>query len=91
MIATMAEMFLDESATQLTDEGINKLKIDIKEGEYCVFFRNNHFSVIHKRNGECYLLVTDQGYLKSDNIMWEKLDSVCFHLLLNEGLHVSGY
>ena len=26
-------------------------------------FRNNHFSTIFKKNGELFILVTDQGYL----------------------------
>ena len=68
--------FLVQNASQLTMYGIEKLRQDINEGEYCVFFRNNHFSVIHKHNSQLYLLVTDQGYLSQKGIMWESLDRV---------------
>ena len=60
----------------MTPAGLEKLKTDIGEGEYCVFFRNNHFSVLHKHEGLLYLLVTDQGYLYQQKIVWELLDSV---------------
>ena len=31
--------------------------------QLAVFFRNNHFSVLFKRDGALMTLVTDQGYL----------------------------
>jgi hypothetical protein len=40
-----------------------------------VFFRNNHFSVLHKHNGSLFLLVTDVGY-QDTPVVWEKLDQV---------------
>jgi hypothetical protein len=47
----------------------------LREGEFCVFFRNNHFSVLHKHNGSLFLLVTDVGY-QGTPVVWEKLDQV---------------
>ncbi len=34
--------------------GILSLLPGVREGEYCVLFRNNHFSVLHKYKGICY-------------------------------------
>lgn len=68
--------FMNSSASQLTPFGLEKLQNEIGEGEYAVFFRNNHFSVIYKNQNILYLLVTDQGYLYQKNIMWELFDSV---------------
>jgi len=70
------ERFFTESASQLTIHGLMELHFNIRENEYCVFFRNNHFSVLHKHEGDLYLLVTDQGYLYKSNIMWERFDEV---------------
>ena len=67
---------MNSTASQLSVEGLGQLFEDIEENEFCVFFRNNHFSVLHKREGVLYLLVTDQGYLYQKKIMWELFDSV---------------
>lgn len=40
--------FLNESASQLTFEGLRKLHDDLLEGTLGVLFRNNHFSTIYK-------------------------------------------
>ena len=50
--------------------------MQMKEGEYAVFFRNNHFSTVTKNDGELFLLVTDQGYLRESSIVWEKFSQV---------------
>lgn len=70
------ECFLQESASQLTVEGIQRLRNDLAEHELAIFFRNNHFSVIHKHQGDLYLLVTDQGFLYQKKIVWERLEHV---------------
>tara|TARA_R110002050_G_scaffold2120_1_gene12989 strand:+ start:1301 stop:1492 length:192 start_codon:yes stop_codon:yes gene_type:complete len=44
----MIEKFLRESASQLTFFGLYKLHDDIDDEEFCVFFRNNHFSTLYK-------------------------------------------
>lgn len=67
--------WLDETAAQLTFHGIAKLHEEIKEGQLCVFFRNNHFSTIVMHEAALWMLVTDQGYTRQQGIVWEKLDS----------------
>jgi hypothetical protein len=47
-----------------------------------VFFRNNHFSVLHKHTGSLFLLVTDVGY-QDTPVVWEKLDQVIHFLSLS--------
>ncbi|KJE90369.1 hypothetical protein CAOG_001694 [Capsaspora owczarzaki ATCC 30864] len=44
------EAFLNESPTQLTEHGVRELSRLIKPGELAVFFRNNHFGTIFKRD-----------------------------------------
>lgn len=72
----VAEQFLNGTATQLTYHGLSELTSTIQEGELCVFFRNNHFSTMTKYKGLLYLLVTDQGFLTEENIVWESLHNV---------------
>ncbi|XP_010218751.1 PREDICTED: protein FAM63A [Tinamus guttatus] len=48
----------------------------VKEGELSVFFRNNHFSTMIKHKGHLYLLVTDQGFLQEEAVVWESLHTV---------------
>ncbi|XP_067832083.1 ubiquitin carboxyl-terminal hydrolase MINDY-1 isoform X1 [Heptranchias perlo] len=72
----VAEQFLDATATQLTYHGLCELTATAKEGELCVFFRNNHFSTMIKHKGHLYLLVTDQGFLSEQKVVWESLHNV---------------
>ncbi|XP_072004214.1 ubiquitin carboxyl-terminal hydrolase MINDY-2 [Engystomops pustulosus] len=72
----VAEQFLNSTATQLTFHGLSELTSTLQEGELCVFFRNNHFSTMTKYKGLLYLLVTDQGFLTEENIIWESLHNV---------------
>ena len=46
----VAHNFLEESASQLTYHGLCELVTTMKENEIAIFFRNNHFSTIYKRN-----------------------------------------
>ena len=52
----------------------------VQEGELAAFFRANHFSVLHKRGGRLFVLVTDEGFLSLDTEgghqgpVWEQLD-----------------
>ncbi|XP_058011878.1 ubiquitin carboxyl-terminal hydrolase MINDY-2 [Ahaetulla prasina] len=71
-----AEQFLSSTATQLTYHGLCELTSTVQEGELCVFFRNNHFSTMTKHKGQLYLLVTDQGFLTEDKVVWESLHNV---------------
>ncbi|NWR41835.1 MINY1 hydrolase, partial [Regulus satrapa] len=72
----VAEQFLESTASQLTFHGLCELTARAREGELGVFFRNNHFSTMIKHKGHLYLLVTDQGFLQEDGVVWESLHSV---------------
>ena len=72
----LAQSFLEETANQLTCHGICELNSKLKDGELCVFFRNNHFSTLFKHQGELFLLLTDQGFLTQENMVWQTLSSI---------------
>ncbi|XP_023669594.1 ubiquitin carboxyl-terminal hydrolase MINDY-2 [Paramormyrops kingsleyae] len=72
----VAEQFLNSTATQLTYHGLCELTSSVQESELCVFFRNNHFSTMTKFKGQLYLLVTDQGFLTEEKVVWESLHNV---------------
>ena len=74
--ASIAQHFLEETASQLTIHGLCELNTSVKEGTLCVFFRNNHFSTLFKRKNELFLLATDQGFIKESNVVWETLSSI---------------
>ncbi|CDO91755.1 unnamed protein product [Kluyveromyces dobzhanskii CBS 2104] len=74
--AQYLKSFLARSATQLTEYGIQHLHQLLQENSYSVFFRNDHFSTVHKSNGKLYTLVTDLGYKSASNIVWQSLRSV---------------
>ncbi|XP_031564281.1 ubiquitin carboxyl-terminal hydrolase MINDY-1-like [Actinia tenebrosa] len=71
-----AETFLNHTATQLTYHGLCELNAQVGDEELCVFFRNNHFNTLFKHKDELFLLVTDQGFLTEDKVMWESLSNV---------------
>ncbi|OUS49121.1 hypothetical protein BE221DRAFT_216089 [Ostreococcus tauri] len=71
--ADLIEEFLNTTASQLTSTGLAQMRDRIKEREYVVWFRNNHFSVVTKLDGQLYALVTDQGYLHEPDVVWEGL------------------
>eukprot|EP01103_Thecamoeba_quadrilineata_P013573 TRINITY_DN3806_c0_g1_i2.p1 TRINITY_DN3806_c0_g1~~TRINITY_DN3806_c0_g1_i2.p1 ORF type:complete len:189 (+),score=31.00 TRINITY_DN3806_c0_g1_i2:494-1060(+) len=73
---TKIEDFLNHTSSQITYYGIMELHQKIKDEEYCVLFRNNHFSVLYKHNNELCMLVTDQGFLNEPNVVWENLCQV---------------
>jgi len=72
----MLMQFLKTSSHQLTYYGLSSLHEKLVEGHLCVFFRNNHFAVLHKHNKELYLLVTDIAFTSLPNVVWEKLSTV---------------
>ncbi|NXX40456.1 MINY1 hydrolase, partial [Tricholaema leucomelas] len=72
----VAEQFLESTASQLTFHGLCELAAAVREGELSVFFRNNHFSTMTKHKGHLYLLVTDQGFLHEEGVVWESLHTV---------------
>merc|ERR1712196_644889 len=67
----LVENFLNENVTQLTYYGLSELHRVITEGQSVCFFRNNHYSVLHKFKGQLYNLVTDEGYYREGDIVWE--------------------
>lgn len=72
----ISEAFLEQTASQLTYHGLCELNSQLQDDHLCVFFRNNHFSTFHKHKDELFLLVTDQGFLTEDRVIWESLSSV---------------
>lgn len=72
----VAEQFLESTASQLSYHGLCELTTTAKEQEISVFFRNNHFSTMIKHQGHLYLLVTDQGFLSEERLVWESLHNV---------------
>ncbi|CAG2170062.1 unnamed protein product [Oppiella nova] len=74
--ALIAEEFLEKSASQLTYYGLQELVNHLKEQELCVLFRNNHFIVLYKHKNQLYQLVTDQGFISENNVVWETLNNI---------------
>jgi hypothetical protein len=59
---TIEEEFLKETESQITPEGVRALRDDLREGDVCVLFRNNHFSTLVKLHGRLMTLASDEGY-----------------------------
>lgn len=72
----IADAFLASSSHQLTHHGLERLHAHVAEGALSVFFRNNHFGTLTKREGNLYLLVSDLGYANTPEIVWERLDGI---------------
>ena len=53
----VAQNFLEESASQLTYHGLCELGTAMKENELAIFFRNNHFSTIYRRNNVSFFFI----------------------------------
>ena len=70
------QKFILESSSQLTYYGLTQLHETLANDSLGVFFRNDHFNTITKRDGKLYLLVTDEGYSNSSEIVWERLDNI---------------
>lgn len=68
--------WINHHSTQLTPYGLAELRKNLNDQELAVFFRNNHFSTIFKKDGSLYILVTDQGYLNEPAVVWESLRSL---------------
>jgi hypothetical protein len=69
MERTAIEEFLEATSTQCTEEGLKSVLSNMRNNELGVFFRNNHFSVIFKRDNQYLLsLVTDEGFIDEPSI-----------------------
>jgi hypothetical protein len=75
MEGLVASQFLQETSSQLTYTGMYALAQELPLNDPQVFFRNNHFSTILKTDdGRLWTLVTDEGYCRENDIVWESLD-----------------
>eukprot|EP00731_Ephydatia_muelleri_P014472 Em0008g192a len=74
--ALLREQFLQSSGSQLTYHGLCELNTCVPEGEIAVFFRNNHFSTLMKRQGRLLLLVTDHGFVNEQEYVWQFLQDI---------------
>ncbi|KAI9825250.1 MAG: hypothetical protein M1832_001284 [Thelocarpon impressellum] len=72
------KFFLEQTATQLTPEGLDAIVGEIAPGAIAILFRNDHFSTLYKhpRSGQLLQLVTDAGYAGHDEVVWESLEDV---------------
>merc|ERR1711977_238240 len=75
-VGAVITAFLQATSSQLTYHGLAELHRELKEGQLAVFFRNNHYSVLHKHEGLLYNLVTDEGYAHHSTICWELLENI---------------
>jgi len=81
LVVSLCEEELDQSVkewftgslSQATEFGFVGLSDALKNGQIAILFRNNHFFTLTKQHERLFTLVTDQGYLKSPDIMWEEL------------------
>ncbi|RKF80650.1 Ubiquitin carboxyl-terminal hydrolase MINDY-1 [Golovinomyces cichoracearum] len=75
---TTIKYFITSNATQLTSQGLDTITRSIPPGTVAIFFRNNHFSTLyrHIENYQLFQLVTDIGYAKNDDVIWESLIDV---------------
>jgi ubiquitin carboxyl-terminal hydrolase MINDY-1/2 len=72
----IARRWLEDHQHQLTMVGLASLRSKLSEGSLSVLFRNNHFSVLHKREGRLYSLVTDSSFAEFPDVMWEELSDI---------------
>ncbi|CDK28712.1 unnamed protein product [Kuraishia capsulata CBS 1993] len=70
--------FLTDNQTQLTEYGLKQLQTSemLPNNSVSIFFRNDHFNTMYKRDGALYLLLIDEGYGEQDRYVWESLSSV---------------
>ncbi|KAJ3044454.1 Ubiquitin carboxyl-terminal hydrolase MINDY-1, partial [Rhizophlyctis rosea] len=73
----VAQQFLTVTAGQVTHHGLATLNETLPSSEFSVLFRNNHFSTLYKHpDGRLFTLVTDQGFVEADGVVWETLRGV---------------
>ena len=75
----LAEQFLDDSASQLTYHGICELNAVMKEGQLAVFFRNNHFSTVHR-----WILLFSSPFIQID-LLFVRSGGQLFLLVTDQG------
>ncbi|KAI1943800.1 hypothetical protein LOZ66_000387 [Ophidiomyces ophidiicola] len=64
-----------ENPTQLSSFGLEQLRRCIEPGSVSILFRNEHFSTLYKhpQSNELFSLVTDAGYARHADVVWESL------------------
>jgi len=73
----IVRQFLNDYQQQLTAHGLIRMHEVMNENELAIFFRNNHFSAVYKRQGYIWELVTDQGIVDADGrITWQSLSQL---------------
>lgn len=71
------KLWLDETGTQLTQEGLALIDSKMAPDSLAIFFRNNHFLTLYKaQNHDLYLLIADNAFLKRASYVWQSLNSV---------------
>eukprot|EP01041_Mallomonas_annulata_P007941 gene7941-16268_t len=70
------ETFLADTASQLTFAGLMGLLQTLRPNQLAVFFRNNHFGTVFRKDDKLFLLVTDFGYADEPSVVWEGLDTI---------------
>ena len=76
LAAEIGKAWLAESPNQLTFQGLTALYSYFAVNTLGVFFRNNHFSTVFRAEDALYLLVTDVGYEKVGEVVWERLGNI---------------
>jgi hypothetical protein len=67
--------WFEQTASQLSYDGLLQLHETVTERQLGVFFRNNHFGTIFKMDSSLYVLATDIGFA-GKGVVWERLDEV---------------
>lgn len=71
--APFVQAFLDDTASMMTFHGLSLLHQTLEEGELACLFYNNHFSVLTMNKKRLFMLVTDEGYIRAPNVVYEGL------------------
>lgn len=69
----LEDWVMRETPSQFTFTGVVQMHKKSREGQFAIFFRNNHFNTVFKKDSNVYQLVTDVGFSHKLAI-WEKLD-----------------
>ncbi|CAK9058481.1 Pentatricopeptide repeat-containing protein At1g62930 [Durusdinium trenchii] len=76
--AALLEEWLEANRAQATQRGILELQKQVKTGDICVLFRNNHFCTVYKPGHNspcphCCMLLTDECFSDESSPVWETL------------------
>ncbi|ORC90755.1 protein fam63a [Trypanosoma theileri] len=75
-LSSIANEFLENTKSQLTEEGLKALQENLSEEEVVVLFWNNHFSTAVKLGGRFLLLLSDETYADKSSIFFEAIEDV---------------